>query len=405
MRIKSAVEVLSLELESSPELYDIFRRIVEAKVRVIYSTKMYNVPTLVHMYKSGELYVDPDLKREYTWSIVKASRFIESLILGLPIPPIFVIYLHDRGLVVDGFHRLETLRLFYSNELKLRGIVLRELEDKVYTELDENLRNRLDRTAIPVVEVHVEPPDPSTTMFVVYEIFRRLNLGAKPLTTLQVIFCGLPTPAVRAVKELLQDENMQTLLNPRLSETRNMMDRYLVLMLMVCIYWNRLMNLTSGGKVAHARAIARFLRASEEEVAKVKERVKELAELALRIGLSRRYFLLTTYGLSRRYTIISSTLFLVIMYLIHELELHLGKDVLIEHRSTVLHSIERFFRETTRKFVIDDREVDLKTLIAYISRQGGDKLLHVLYNTFKQHVLHSLSSEEKDLKDSFKNSL
>ena len=98
---------------------------------------------LLGMYEDGELVVDPEYQRLFRWSEGKQSRFIESLLLELPLPPIFVIELEDgKYELIDGLQRI-------SSYLHFRG-VLHEIkkEDGTHCELKlsecdivENLNN------------------------------------------------------------------------------------------------------------------------------------------------------------------------------------------------------------------------------------------------------------------------
>src|SRR5579872_4610259 len=64
---------------------------------------------LMDMYEQGELTIDPEYQRAFRWSEGKESRFIESLVLGMPIPPLFVIELEDgKYELIDGLQRLSS---------------------------------------------------------------------------------------------------------------------------------------------------------------------------------------------------------------------------------------------------------------------------------------------------------
>src|SRR5438045_702599 len=75
----------------------------------------YDVDGLVKRLKRAEI-VSPDFQRKYVWKITEASRFIESLLLGLPIPGIFLAREAESNkfLIVDGQQRLKTLLFFYN---------------------------------------------------------------------------------------------------------------------------------------------------------------------------------------------------------------------------------------------------------------------------------------------------
>ncbi|MFY9984206.1 MAG: DUF262 domain-containing protein, partial [Chthoniobacterales bacterium] len=109
------------------------------------------VPTFEH---HEQLPNDLDaFQREYVWTRTKADRFIESLLLGLPVPGIFLVKEPSgRFLVLDGHQRLFTLRAFCNGiiqgrEYRLQGVQERFL-DKTYADLDVEDRRRIDDSII-----------------------------------------------------------------------------------------------------------------------------------------------------------------------------------------------------------------------------------------------------------------
>nr|WP_199784255.1 DUF262 domain-containing protein [Cronobacter dublinensis] len=74
---------------------DVENQIVELKKTVAYDSKDYTIELLVSKYNNGldddenEIYV-PDYQRDFVWDDARQSKLIESIVLGLPVPPIFV---------------------------------------------------------------------------------------------------------------------------------------------------------------------------------------------------------------------------------------------------------------------------------------------------------------------------
>src|SRR6266436_6253088 len=103
--------------------------------------------------KSGEKSDLVGFQREYVWSRPKADRFIESLLLGLPVPGIFLVKeTGGRLLVLDGHQRLFTIKGFYDGvirgeEYRLQN-VQKQFVDKRYKDLDNGDRRRLDDSII-----------------------------------------------------------------------------------------------------------------------------------------------------------------------------------------------------------------------------------------------------------------
>src|SRR5712692_8394121 len=119
-------------------------------------------------------------QREYVWPRPKADRFIESLLLGLPVPGIFLVKeLNGRLLVLDGHQRLFTLRAYYDGvingtEYRLEN-VQNQFIDKRYRDLDTEDRRRLDDSIIHATVIRQDEPTEDQSS--IYLIFERLNTG------------------------------------------------------------------------------------------------------------------------------------------------------------------------------------------------------------------------------------
>lgn len=123
-------------------------------------------------------------QREYVWSKSKADRFIESLLLGLPVPGIFLVK-EPSGvlLVLDGHQRLFTLHAYYKGILNGKEYRLSNVQDrflgKTYEDLDTEDRRRLDDSIIHATVVRQDEPTEDQSS--IYVIFERLNTGGMNL--------------------------------------------------------------------------------------------------------------------------------------------------------------------------------------------------------------------------------
>jgi hypothetical protein len=149
------------------------------------------VDGLVKRIRDGAIYV-PKFQRQFVWDIKDASRFVESLLLGLPVPSIFLSKEFDTGklLVVDGQQRLLSLQYFYDgiwkptgNVFKLKGVQA-EFEGKTYQTLQEENRRQLDDAILHAIVFKQDEPSEDESS--VYEVFQRLNTGGKKLTPQEV---------------------------------------------------------------------------------------------------------------------------------------------------------------------------------------------------------------------------
>jgi hypothetical protein len=154
---------------------------------------------LANLYREGELDIHPEFQRIFRWSIQQKSRLIESLLLGIPIPSIFVYQREDAVWdVIDGLQRLGTVFEFMGimkdeNEKPVPPSVLKgtkylpSLEGRVWEEstdtlapapsLDDTQRRLIKRASLDLKIVSRES-DPDTP----FELFQRLNSGGSQLS-------------------------------------------------------------------------------------------------------------------------------------------------------------------------------------------------------------------------------
>lgn len=170
----------------------------------------YTVDRLVNRLNSGKIVI-PDFQRKYVWNIKEASRFIESLILGLPVPGVF--FCQEKGtnnmLVIDGQQRLKSLQFFYnklfkdSQAFKLKG-VQEDLEDLTIDDLDTNDKNKLDDSVIHATVIKQDSPEDDDSS--IYMIFERLNTGGMKLVPQEIRACIFHGEFNKMLSELANDE-------------------------------------------------------------------------------------------------------------------------------------------------------------------------------------------------------
>lgn len=137
----------------------------------------------------------PEYQRRTVWDDAKRSLFIESLLLNVPIPPIFL-YEQDlsRYEVMDGQQRLNAIIDFYENSFALKGLERwAQINGWRYSELPETLKRGLDRRRISATVLLVgsgegsdQQPDKSDVRKLVFE---RLNTGGQPLNGQELRNC------------------------------------------------------------------------------------------------------------------------------------------------------------------------------------------------------------------------
>jgi len=152
----------------------------------------YPVDSVIKRIKDDVIYV-PKFQRKYVWNIAQASKFVESLILGLPVPGIFLSRENKSGrlIIVDGQQRLMSLFHFYEGIFKGKEFVLgglkSNLNGRTYKTLDPSDKTRLDDSIIHATIVRQDQPDDEESS--IYLIFERLNTGGKPLAAQEIRAC------------------------------------------------------------------------------------------------------------------------------------------------------------------------------------------------------------------------
>lgn len=175
---------------------------------------------------------EPDLKsdivgfqREYVWPRPKADRFIESLLLGLPVPGIFLVKeTTGRLLVLDGHQRLYTLRAYYDGvinkeEYRLEGVQA-QFVGKRYRDLDTEDRRRLDDSIIHATVIRQDQPSEDQSS--IYLIFERLNTGGVNLQPQEIRVALYHGQFVRVLRTLNENTFWRNLFGAKSRRLKDM---------------------------------------------------------------------------------------------------------------------------------------------------------------------------------------
>jgi hypothetical protein len=178
-----------------------------AATAITYTAQDFDIVGLVRRFDSNDILipsfghddsriVSAGFQRSFVWNRPQMDRFIESLLLGYPIPGIFLVRQADRRyLVLDGQQRLRTLAYFYKGLFDGREFSLRNVADAfkglTYATLSDDQRRLLDDTFFQATIVATDGS--SGSLDSVYQIFERLNSGGTPLTPHEIrvaLFAG-----------------------------------------------------------------------------------------------------------------------------------------------------------------------------------------------------------------------
>ena len=184
-----------------------------------------SISDLYIRYKEGELILQPDFQRHFVWDIKKCSRLLESAILEVPLPMIYLAEEDDgREAVIDGQQRLTAFFTYLDTEYSLRGLkIIKELNGKYFKDLDRVIQNKIKRCSIRTTTIKKE-----SSASLRFEIFERLNTGAVSLNDQELRNCIYRGRYNELLKELSADREFREAIGLRRVE-RRMKDVELVL--------------------------------------------------------------------------------------------------------------------------------------------------------------------------------
>lgn len=168
----------------------------------------------VDHWDKDELIV-PDFQRKYVWDRIKASKLVESFLLGLPVPGTFLYKQKSKKgfLIIDGQQRITSVVRFIKgtfdeNVFRLRN-VHEKYNGKAFNDLDEDEQFRLRGSVLRATIIQQINPNDDTS---IYQIFERLNTGGVNLNPMEVRQCVSYGPFVQALKAMNEDENWRLLI-------------------------------------------------------------------------------------------------------------------------------------------------------------------------------------------------
>lgn len=149
----------------------------------------YLLPQLVDYVKKNR-WIDtrPRYQRRLVWDTKQKSLFMESLLLNLPVPPLFLFeHKYAKWEIMDGQQRTSAVSEFYNDDFALKGLSRwKSLNGLKYSECPDEIQRRFDRRRLHVVIVLAET---DATFDVRKEVFERLNTGGRPLRPQEVRNC------------------------------------------------------------------------------------------------------------------------------------------------------------------------------------------------------------------------
>jgi len=154
-------------------------RFKKAQDSLVLQSSDLSLETVAAMITKEAIEIDPKYQRRERWSRDKQSALIESFILNVPIPPIYLAE-DDYGnySVIDGKQRLTAIYLFMKKKMKLQSLEnFKDMEGATFADLPKSIQNALNiRPYVRVVTLLKQ-----SDLDIKYEVFTRLNTGGEPL--------------------------------------------------------------------------------------------------------------------------------------------------------------------------------------------------------------------------------
>lgn len=212
---------------------------------IFVENKPFSLKQINDLIDEDDIELSPDFQRNFIWDETRQSRLIESILLGLPLPSIYLSQYKDGRLtIVDGLQRIITIRRFLGNKLRLNNLeYINECNGKTYSQLKEifsplRLR-RFGQTQIMCFVIDYRSPNKLK-----FDLFRRLNTGGKPLNNQEIRNC-LSRPELRNVlKMMIQSQVFRDATDGSVKDNR--MEAQESALRFLCFYF----NFNEGGMVS-----------------------------------------------------------------------------------------------------------------------------------------------------------
>ncbi|PRR84565.1 DUF262 domain-containing protein [Clostridium vincentii] len=163
---------------------DINMKYEQGEARIITEQGAYKLAILPQIFKQDNYMLRPDFQRRITWDDKKRSKLIESFIMNIPIPPVFIYEKdYDNYEVMDGLQRISTIIDFYEDRFKLVGLEeWKELNGRTYSHLPQKVKEGIDRRQLSSITLLKESAKNNIKAQIIKKmVFERLNTGGVQL--------------------------------------------------------------------------------------------------------------------------------------------------------------------------------------------------------------------------------
>lgn len=244
----------------------------------------FSIFELKRRYDRGNICLDPDFQRNEVWNTRQKSELIESVVMGIPLPLIYLAETMEGKLViVDGRQRLTTFFKYLDNEFALNSLkIMTELNSCKFRDLENDVKKSKYAAEIEDFQLVIQIIKYPTPDRVRFDIFDRVNRGGTPLNNQEMRNALYQGSATKLLNELAGSEEFKDATGHSVSPL-HMKDKYIILRAISFYLWEKkLLKKKNGETVVYRSDIEEFLGYSMEYL--------NWADDALRIELKSLFY-------------------------------------------------------------------------------------------------------------------
>ena len=252
--------------------------VADGAKKVVMEPKDITIFQYKRWFDNARLNLNPDWQRAYVWRGKRPSMLIESLLMQIPIPVIFLAKTSTETYeVIDGVQRLTTAFNFLDNKFTLSGMtVFTDFSGKRFKELPQQARSQIEDAAITAFILSEK-----TSQDMLFTIFERINTGGVSLNEMEIRNCIFRGPLNERIRQLTKNKDFLDSLNMKNVGDR-MLDRSLILRFLA-FYEQGHEKASSGLKAFLNRFFEAHRNASEKLLNEYEERFKKAMRSAVSV--------------------------------------------------------------------------------------------------------------------------
>jgi hypothetical protein len=243
------------------------------------SENPFSIFEYLRQLNKGKINIHPEFQRNSVWKLEQKCKFIESILLNFPLPPIYLNETMEATyLVIDGLQRSTTLQEYYADEFSLIGLeALPDYNGKKYSDLPEKLQSKFENKKLATFILK-----PSTPTVVIYDLFKRINTGGTQLNRQEVRNCIFIGKSTELLKDLAKEKCFQKAIDYGVG-SRRMKDREIVLQYLAFRWFDYKTEYTGDMSNFIENAMKRINKFSDDKIKEIKDDFEHVMQIAFKI--------------------------------------------------------------------------------------------------------------------------